>query len=134
MRVSQGVPQGRKILLYYPELFDEYEEVIIYPQKEFKRNFMTIKEHINYSFLENFRFEMTEKWRIMGYWLSILERVQLIEIGMNQFFSAKTAQSYLDTYIYNEIPHEPYDESYHDKGYDKIFHGIMNRDGEVQNL
>jgi hypothetical protein len=106
MRASQGVPSGRKVLLYNPELFDEYEEVIIYPQSEFKRNFMTIKDHINYSILKNWQFEMLEERKIIGYWLAILEHVQLIDVGMNEFFSAKASQSYLDAYLYDEITDE----------------------------
>lgn len=39
----------------------------------------------------------------MGYWLAILERVQMIDVGMNEFFSAKASQSYLDAYFHDEI-------------------------------
>ncbi|NYB52626.1 MAG: hypothetical protein HVN35_08730 [Methanobacteriaceae archaeon] len=106
MRASQGVPSGRKVMLYHPELFCEYEEVIIYPQREFKRNFMTIKDHVNYSFLMDCQFGIREEWQIMGYWLAILERVNMIEIGMNQFFSARESQSCLDSYLYAEFSDE----------------------------
>jgi hypothetical protein len=43
MRASQGVLSGMKVMPYNPEMFQEYEEVIIYPREEFERNFRAIK-------------------------------------------------------------------------------------------
>jgi len=103
MRVSQGVPSGRKVMLYNPEMFQEYEEVIIYPREEFRRNFMAIKEHINYIFRRNFIFDRSNEWELGGEWPRIMERVHLIDMEMNHFFSAKDSQTYLDTYLFGDV-------------------------------
>jgi hypothetical protein len=39
MRLSQGVPCGRKLELYNPELFNKQEEVIIFVRDKFNRTY-----------------------------------------------------------------------------------------------
>lgn len=103
MRASLGVPSGRKVMPYHPELFQEYEEVIIYPREEFKRNFLAIKEHLNYIFRKNFLLEMDENWKLLSEWPRLMDRVHIINTEMNHFLSLKDSQSYLDAYLYVDV-------------------------------
>ena len=88
-----------KVMPYNPGMFQEYEEVIIYPREEFKRNFIAIKEHLNYIFRRNLLLDLSDEWKLMGELPRIMERIHMIDIEMNNFFSAKDSQTYLDTYL-----------------------------------
>lgn len=99
MRASQGVLSGMKVMPYNPGMFQEFEEVIIYPREEFKRNFIAIKEHLNYIFRRNLLLDLSDEWKLMGELPRIMERIHMIDIEMNNFFSAKDSQTYLDTYL-----------------------------------
>lgn len=46
MRASQGIPHGPKARLYYPELFQDHEEVIVYEREEFRRTFTNLRNNI----------------------------------------------------------------------------------------
>lgn len=48
MRVSEGILRGRKVQLYHPELFSDHEEVVIYTRDAFRRNYLSIKENLEY--------------------------------------------------------------------------------------
>jgi hypothetical protein len=103
MRVSEGIPRGRKIFLYHPELFKEHDEVIIYTREEFKRNYLAMKEFIDYSMKLYYHFDQDTDSQLLGYWLQIMERIHMIQLNMDSFFENKPAQSYLDRYIENQI-------------------------------
>jgi len=57
---SQGVPCGRKVELYNPELFDEHEEVVIFTREEFNRTYESIMEHMNFINLRDIGLDRTE--------------------------------------------------------------------------
>jgi hypothetical protein len=44
MRARQGIQHGPKERLCHPELFQNYEEVIVYEREEFRRNYTQILE------------------------------------------------------------------------------------------
>lgn len=103
MRVSEGIPRGRKIYPYHPESFNEHEEVIIYTREEFKRNYLSMKESSDYSMKLYYHYDRDKDSQMLGYWLEIMERIHMIQLNMDSFFENKPAQSYLDTYIENQI-------------------------------
>lgn len=100
MKVSQGEPCGRKVILYHPELFDEHEEVIIFMREEFSRTYEALIEHIDFITKRDIGLDRDEKWKLLGYWPEIMERAHIIGLDMNTIFGKKPIQSYLDhTYI-----------------------------------
>ncbi len=103
MRASQGIPHGPKARLYHPELFNDHEEVIVYEREEFRRNFMHIRESINNIIMTDLNLNLDEEWTLMGHWPRIMERIHLINLGLNSFFSEKPVQSSLDTYLHESV-------------------------------
>lgn len=97
---SQGVPCGRKVELYNPELFDEHEEVVIFTREEFNRTYESIMEHMNFINLRDIGLDRTEDWKLLGYWPEIMEHIHIIGLNVNTIFDEKPVQSYLDTYLY----------------------------------
>lgn len=101
MRVSEGVPRGRFIQLYHPEMFEEYEEVIVFNRNEFHRTYASIEEqidHINKAYL---RLDGEDDWKLMGYWPKIMEKVRLLDLNMDLIFKNEPMQCYLDAYLYS---------------------------------
>ncbi len=103
MRVSEGVPSGRIAELYNPKMFQEHEEVIIFTREEFNWTYTNIQEQIEYTNKIYFHLNKSEEWKLLGHWPKILERINIIDVNMNQFFEYKPVQCYLDAYLYNMI-------------------------------
>lgn len=101
MRVSEGVPCGRTVELYNPEMFQEREEVIVYTRDEFNRFYTSMQEQINY--ISKIYLEPSEEWKLLGYWPKIMERVHILDRNMDLLFEKDQKQSYLDAYLYNTI-------------------------------
>ncbi len=101
MRVSEGVPCGRTVELYNPEMFQEREEVIVYTRDEFNRFYTSMQEQINY--ISKIYLEPSEEWKLIGYWPKIMERVHILDRNMDLLFEKDQKQSYLDAYLYNTI-------------------------------
>ena len=76
MRVSEGVPCGRTVELYNPEMFQE-REVIVYTRDEFNRFYTSMQEQINY--ISRIYLEPNEEWKLIGYWPKIMERVHILD-------------------------------------------------------
>lgn len=103
MRVSQGVPCGRKIDLFNPDLISEREEVIIYTRDEFRRTFTLMREQIDNIFHWGMGLEPDEGWKLMGHWPHIMERVHILGLGLESFYGESPSQTYLDSYMYDEV-------------------------------
>ena len=103
MRVSQGVPCGRKIDLYHPDLIKEHEEVIIYTRDEFRRNFNLIREQIDYIIRVDLLLKQDNSWKLMGHWPNIMERVHILGSGLESFHCGSPSQAYLDSYMHDEV-------------------------------
>jgi hypothetical protein len=101
MRVSEGVPCGRTVELYNPEMFQEREEVIVYTRDEFNRFYTSMQEQINY--ISKIYLEPSEEWKLLGYWPKIMERVHILDRNMDLLFEKDQKQSYLDAYLYNTL-------------------------------
>ena len=105
MRVSEGVPRGRKIFLYHPELFKEHEEIIVYNRQEFKRAYLSINEYIDFIFKQYSQIDRERDFELAGHWARIMGRIHFINQNMELFLDKGPSQSYLDTYI--KIPVDP---------------------------
>jgi hypothetical protein len=103
MRASQGIPQGPKTRLYHPELFQNHEEVIVYEREEFKRNFMAMRNSIADIFLMYLGLDAENDFMLLGQWPRIMERIHIINLELDSFFSEKPVQCCLDTYMHNTI-------------------------------
>jgi len=99
MRASQGVPHGRNVLLYNPELFQEHEYVIIFRREDFQNRYTSMREHIEHIKQLEMEIERDEGWKLLGYWPVIMEKIQLIEFTMNLIFEEEPLQTYLDAYL-----------------------------------
>lgn len=99
MRASQGVPHGRNVLLYNPELFQEHDEVIIFRREDFKNRYTSIRKHIEHISRLDMEIERDEGWMLLGYWPVIMEKIQLIEFTMDLIFKEEPLQTYLDAYL-----------------------------------
>ena len=103
MRASQGIPQGPKARLYHPELFQNHEEVIVYEREEFRRNFKAMRNSIGDIFLIYLGLDTEDDFMLLGQWPRIMERIHIINLELNSFFSEKPVQCCLDTYMHNTI-------------------------------
>lgn len=105
MRVSEGIPRGRKVHLYHPKLFSDHEEVIIYTRNEFRRNYLGMREYIEYAFKQYSQIDIEREWELAGYWARIMERIHFLNVNMELLLDKGPSQAYLDTYV--EIPVDP---------------------------
>ncbi len=105
MRVSEAIPRGRKVHLYHPELFSNHEEVIIYTRDEFRRNYVAMREHMEYAFKQYSQIDSEREWELAGYWAKIMERIYFLNVNMELLLDKGPSQAYLDTYV--EIPVDP---------------------------
>lgn len=103
MRVSEGVPNGRFVELYNPEMFSEGEEVIVFTRNEFNRTYTSIHEQMDYINKIYLHFERDEDWKLIGYWPKIMDKVYLLDIIIDSIFKKELQQCYLDVYLYNAI-------------------------------
>ncbi|AXV39479.1 hypothetical protein [Methanobacterium sp. BAmetb5] len=107
MKVSQGVLFGREVYLYHPEYFNEHDEVIIFTREEFRRMYQSMSaqmEQINRTYLT---MDPGEEWRVMGVWFKIMESIHRLNLNLDDIFSNKPLQSYLDAYIQDTIDSPP---------------------------
>ncbi|MDY9923251.1 hypothetical protein [Methanobacterium sp.] len=102
MRVSQGVLCGRRVQLYHPELFNEHEEVIILTREEFRRMYQSMAMQIDHITRLNMSLDRSEEWGVIGLWPKIMERIRIMDLNLENIFSKKPLQTYLDTYIYDD--------------------------------
>lgn len=103
MKVSEGVPRGRIAEQYYPDMFKEHEEVIIFTRDEFNRTYTHMIEQIDYINKIYMYMDPSEEWKLIGYWPKIMERVHLLDRNMDLIFEKEPLQCYLDTYLYSPI-------------------------------
>lgn len=105
MRVSEGIPRGRKVHLYHPELFSNHEEVVIYTRDEFRRSYLAMREYLEYAFKQYSQIDNERDFELAGYWARIMERIYFLNVNMELFLDKGPSQAYLDTYV--EIPVDP---------------------------
>ena len=103
MRMSEGVPNGRIAELYNPEMFQQYDEVIVFTREEFNQRYNSIMEQIDYINKVELHLDADEEWKLLGYWPKILERIHILDMNMNLMFKENPIQCYLDTYLHNAI-------------------------------
>lgn len=105
MRVSEGIPRGRKVHLFHPELFFNHEEVVIYTRDEFRRNYLVMREYMGYVFKQYSQLDKERDFELESYWTRIMERIHFVHINMELFLDKGPSQAYLDTYV--EIAVDP---------------------------
>lgn len=103
MRVSEGVPIGRFVEVFTPEMFNKREEVIVFTRNEFDRTYNSMREQINYVNETYLHFNRDEDWKLIGYWPKIMDKVYILEVNINSIFKKELQQSYLDAYIYDVV-------------------------------
>lgn len=101
MRLSKGVPRGRIVELYRPDMFHEREEVIVFIRDEFNSTYTSMREQIDYINKTDLHLDRSEEWKLMGYWPKIMERVQILDVNMEALFRKEPVQCYLDAYMYS---------------------------------
>jgi len=103
MRASQGIPHGPKARLYHPELFQDHEEVIVYEREEFRRNFTGMRGYIKDIFLMYLQLDHENDYMLLGQWPRIMDRIHIINIELDSFFSERPVQCCLDTYMHSPV-------------------------------
>lgn len=103
MRASQGIPHGPKARPYHPELFQNHEEVIVYEREEFRRNYTGMKGYIRDIFLMYLQLDNENNHMVLGQWPRIMDRIHIINLELDAFFSEKPVQCCLDTYLPESI-------------------------------
>ena len=103
MKVSEGVPNGRIAELYNPEMFLNYDEVIVFTREDFNRTYRSMIEQIDYIQKVEMHLDRSEEWKLIGYWTRILESINILDLNINLIFKEEPKQCYLDTYICNTI-------------------------------
>ena len=103
MKVSEGVPNGRIAELYNPEMFLNYDEVIVFTREDFNRTYRSMIEQIDYIQKVEMHLDRSEEWKLIGYWTRILERINILDLNMNSMLEKEPMQCYLDSYLYNTI-------------------------------
>ena len=103
MRVSEGVPFGRVAELYNPEMFHEHENVIVFTRDDINRTYFSIMAEIDHVNKIDLHLDRSEEWKLIGYWPEIMQKVHSIDMNIDLIFKKEPLQSYLDTYLYNNI-------------------------------
>jgi hypothetical protein len=103
MKVSEGVPRGRYVELYNPEMFEEHEEVIVFTRDEFSRIYTSLQEQIDYINKTDLHQDRSEEWKLIGHWPKIMEKVHVLDAGMDSMFKKEPLQCYLDAYLYDIV-------------------------------
>ena len=99
MRMSEAIPHGRTAELYNPEMFRNYDEVIVFTKEEFNRTYRSMTEQIDYIQKVDMHLDRSEEWKLIGYWTRILESINILDLNINLIFKEEPKQCYLDTYI-----------------------------------
>lgn len=103
MRLSEGVPRGRIVELYNPDMFNEREEVIVFIRDDFNRTYTSMREQIDYINKTDLNLDRGEEWKLIGYWPKIMEKVQILDAHIDALFGNEPVQCYLDAYMYSTI-------------------------------
>lgn len=103
MRISEGVPDGRIVELYNPEMFKKHEEVIVFTREEFSQIYTSMQEQINYINKKHVFLEIDDGWKLLGHWPKIMGSVHILDTSLDSIFKKEPLQCYLDTYLYNTI-------------------------------
>lgn len=103
MRVSEGIPFGRKAELCNPEIFEEHETVIVFTREEINRIYNSIMAEIDNITKIDLHLDRDEEWKLISYWPKIMQSVHNIDTNIDSIFENEPLQSYLDTYIYNKV-------------------------------
>ena len=103
MRMSEAIPHGRIAELYNPEMFRNYDEVIVFTKEEFNRTYRSMTEQIDYIQKVEMHLDRSEEWKLIGYWTIILERIHILDLNINLMLKKEPIQCYLDAYLYNTI-------------------------------
>ena len=103
MRISQGASYGRKVELYYPEMFQEHEEVIVFTRDEFNRFYTSMRRQIDHINEIDLYFDRSEEWKLIGYWPKIMEKIHILDVNINSLLKEEPLQCYLDASLYNPI-------------------------------
>ena len=103
MRVTEGVPNGRIVELYNPEIFKECEEVIVFTREDFAHTYKSIMGQINHINKIDLHLDRSEEWKLLSYWPKIMQNVNRINMHMDLIFKKESLQSYLDAYLYDNI-------------------------------
>ncbi len=90
-------------ILYDPELFQEHEEVIVFTRDELNRRIRSIIDEIEYVNKIYLNLDRSEEWKLIGIWPKIMQSVHHIDLNMDLIFKKEPLQSYLDTYIYDDV-------------------------------
>ena len=101
--MSEGVPNGRIAELFNPEMFLNYDEVIVFTREDFNRTYRSMIEQIDYIQKVEMHLDRSEEWKLIGYWTRILERINILDLNINLMFKEEPMQCYLDAYLYNTI-------------------------------
>ena len=103
MRMSEAIPHGRTAELYNPEMFRNYDEVIVFTREEFNRTYRSMTEQIDYIQKVEMHLDRSEEWKLIGYWTIILERIHILDLNINLMLKKEPIQCYHDAYLYNTI-------------------------------
>jgi len=103
MRVSEGVPKGRIVELYNPEMFHEHEEVVVFSRDEFNRTYYSMREQIDYINRTDLYLNRLEDWKLMGYWPKVMERIYILDKNMDSILKKEPLQCYLDAFLYSTV-------------------------------
>jgi len=103
MRVSEGVPNGRIVELYNPDMFQEHEEVVVFTRDEFNRFYTSMRRQIDYINEIDLYFDKSEEWKLIGYWPKILEKIHILDVNINSLLKEEPIQCYLDASLYGAI-------------------------------
>lgn len=99
MRVSEAIPRGRKVHLYHPELFSNHEEVIIYTRDEFRRNYLAMREYIEYAFKQYGLIDSERDFELAGYWARIMERIHFLNVNTELLLDKKTFEKHTQIHM-----------------------------------
>lgn len=103
MRVSEGVPDGRIVELYNPDMFHEHEEVIVFTREEFSRTYRSIMERLDYIVKIDLHLDRSQEWKMISYWPRIMQNVHRLDREMDSLLQKETLQGYFDAYLYEHI-------------------------------
>jgi hypothetical protein len=84
-------------------MFGDGEEVVVFTREEVNRTYRSMKEQMDYINKKEALLETGDDWKLLGYWPQISERIRILDINIDSIFEEEPLQSYLDTFLFNEI-------------------------------
>jgi len=103
VRVSEGRLLGRYAGIYNPKMFKEHENVIVFTRDDINRTYTSIMAEIDYINKIDQKLDNSEEWKLIGLWPQIIQNVHRIDMNIDLILKKEPLQSYLDTYLYNDI-------------------------------